>query len=104
MEKLRKFANQYLIPTDFVVVERIDGVKFIVRTKEQGHNEPHIHIEDGSCEFVISLTDYSLLCSSGKVNQKKLKMAQDFIKENIDLFKNNWNEFSNGIKIDICSK
>lgn len=98
---IHNFVQQYSIPTEFRVVERINGMRFVIRSKEQGHNDAHVHIEDGNSSFAISLTDFRVLNCSGKVPERKIKMAQNFIRDNRQLFIDNWNEFSNGVKVDL---
>lgn len=99
---LHDFVLIYSIPTDFVVVERINGLRFVIHPNENcGHNEAHIHIEDGSCDFEISLKDFSILNCSGKPNPRKVKLAQKLVQEHQKLFVDNWNEFTNGVKIAV---
>ena len=44
--------------TDFVVVKRINGIKFEVRTDEQsGHHRPHLHVSTSSASLSIAIDD-----------------------------------------------
>ena len=99
---LKSFVLDFSIPTEFVQVARIDGMKFIIHANEQGgHNLPHIHLETGSASLSIEIETQKVLEITGKINPSQLKKATEFIKKNQDLFKRNWNEFSNGVSIAI---
>ena len=101
-EILHNFVLDFSIPTEFVQVARIDGMKFIIKSNEQGgHNLPHIHLETSSASLSIEIETQKVLVASGKINPSQLKKAIEFIKDNQDLFKRNWNDFSNGIKIAV---
>ena len=43
-----------------------------------------------------------MLAASGKLNPNQLKKATKWIQDNQELLKRNWNELSNGIKIDVA--
>jgi len=43
----------------------------------------------------------NLLVVGGKINSSQIRKAQEWINDNRDLLKWNWNEFSNGIKIAV---
>lgn len=99
---LHNFVLDFSVPTEFVQVARIDGMKFIIRSNEQGgHNLPHIHLETASASLSIEIETQRVLALSGKINPSQLKKATDFIKNNQELLKRNWNEFSNGISVAI---
>jgi len=101
-EALQSFVLDFSIPTDFVQVARIDGMKFIIRSNEQGgHNLPHIHLETSSASLSIEIETQKVLAISGKINPSQLKKATEFIKNNQELLKRNWNEFSNGISVAV---
>ena len=116
MDELRSFLNEeeynsvmelakYMImpdPTQFVELKRIDGVKFIVHSNEQcGHHKAHVHIECGDAEYEISIPEGEILKASGKISKFKLKMAQEYIKDNPAFFADGWNRYTNGINISI---
>lgn len=62
---------------------------------------PHVHLETASASLSIEIETQKMLAGSGKINPSQLKKAQNFIRENQKMFKENWIEFSNGIKIPI---
>lgn len=101
-ENIRNFVMQFLIPTKFVQVARIDGMKLSIRSNEQaGHHLPHVHLETSSASLSIEIETQKVLAASGKINPSQIKKATKWIAENQDLLKRNWNEFSNGLKIAI---
>ena len=88
--------------TDFVVVKRINGIKFEVRTDEQsGHHRPHLHVTTPSASLSIAIDDGEILAKSGKISPLQIKMAKDWIKKNNTFISEKWKEFSNGIEIPI---
>lgn len=100
---LYDFTLLFSVPTDFVEVKRIDGLKFIIHSNENcGHNRGHVHIEAGDAEIEIDLLSFKIINASGKISPKKIKLAQKFVQDNQQLFIDNWNEFSNGVKISIA--
>ena len=99
---IKNFVLDFSIPTEFVEVKRIDGMKLTIRSNEQaGHNLPHVHLETSSASLSIEIETQKVLATSGKINPSQLKKAIKWIANNQDLQKRNWNEFSNGIKIAI---
>ena len=101
-ELIQQFVLDFSIPTEFVQVARIDGMKLTIRSNEQGgHHLPHIHLETGSASLSIEIESQRVLAASGKINPSQLRKATKWIADNQELLKRNWNEFSNGIKIAI---
>ena len=99
---IKNFVLDFSIPTEFVEVKRIDGMKITIRSNEQaGHNLPHVHLETSSASLSIEIETQKILALSGKINPSQLKKATKWIANNQDLLKRNWNDFSNGIKIAI---
>ena len=99
---IEKFVLDFLTPTEFIQVARIDGMKLIIRSNEQsGHNLPHIHLETSSASLSIEIETQRILAMDGKINSSQIKKATKWIADNQELLKRNWNEFSNGIKIAI---
>lgn len=92
----------FSVPTEFVQLAHIDGMKFIIRSNEQsGHHIPHIHLETNSTSLSIEIETQKELAAKGKFNPSQLKKATKWIQDNQELIKHNWNEFSNGIEIAI---
>ena len=99
---IKNFVLDFSIPTEFVEIKRIDGMKITIRSNEQaGHNLPHVHLETSSASLSIEIETQKILALSGKINPSQLKKATKLIANNQDLLKRNWNDFSNGIKIAI---
>ena len=90
--------------SQFVAIERINGIKFEVRTNEQsGHHRPHLHVSTSSASLSIAIDDGEILAQSGRISPPQLKMAKEWIRNNHDLIVNKWNEFSNGIEIPVSA-
>lgn len=101
-DQIRDFVLDFSIPTEFVQVKRIDGMRLTIRSNEQaGHNLPHIHLETSSASLSIEIETQKVLAISGTINPSQLKKAIKWIANNKDLLKRNWNDFSNGIKVAI---
>lgn len=101
-EILHNFVLDFSVPTEFVQIARIDGMKFIIRSNEQsGHHIPHIHLETSSASLSIAIETQDVLAISGNINPSQFKKAIKWVKDNQELIKRNWNEFSNGIEIAI---
>ena len=66
-------------------------ITFEIRTKEQGHNIPHIHAWYENENISISLVDYSVL--AGNIPQKQVNIAVEWTKNNIDMLRMKWNEY-----------
>ena len=64
---------------------------FEIRTKEQGHNVPHIHAYYGSLNISISLIDFRVL--AGNIPQKQQKLAIDWVCENFQVLRTKWNQY-----------
>ncbi|SFJ25945.1 protein of unknown function [Terrisporobacter glycolicus] len=64
---------------------------FEIRTKENGHNEPHFHVKTSDFEASYSLRTLDKLegAFSSQIEKQICKWAND----NIDLLKEAWNEY-----------
>lgn len=81
-EILKKFVLDYSVPTEFVQVGRIDGMKFIIRSNEQGsHNLPHIHLETGSASLSIEIETQKVLACSGIISPSQLKRRKNLLEK-----------------------
>ena len=88
--------------TNFVTIEKINEIKFEVRTNEQsGHHRPHLHVSTSSASLSIAIDDGEILARSGKISPHQLKEAKKWMKDNHDFIVKKWNEFSNGIEIPV---
>lgn len=100
--KFEEFYHMFTFEPNFRVISRMAGMRFIIHSNENcGHNRGHIHIEFNGAEMEIDLLSFEVINVSGKIANHKVKMAQEFVKENQKTFIEHWNEFCNGIKIPI---
>lgn len=101
-EILIEFCHKYNMPTNFQVVARVDGMKFVIHANENcGHNKGHVHIESGDDELEIDLQSFEIINAIGNITPHKRKQAIAFVKNNQQMFIEYWNEFSNGVKISV---
>jgi hypothetical protein len=96
-EKLNFIAWESILTgiTRFVTVAQYRGIRFEIRPKERGHNEPHCHVSYQGCEVSVSLIDYDIL--DGNIPPKQLKLASQWVKNNIDVLKKYWDEYHDEI-------
>lgn len=88
--------------SQFVQIAKINGIKFEVRTNEKsGHHRPHLHVSTSSAEMSIAIDDGEILVCSGKISPPQKRMAKEWMAEHKDLVIAKWNEFSNGLKIQV---
>lgn len=101
LEELHKWEFFLRNISEFVQLANIKGIKFIVRTNENGnHHKPHLHVEiSNGASMSIAIEDGEILALSGKILPSQIKMAQEWMQENNEMIVNNWNEFSNGFVI-----
>ena len=65
------------------------GVRIEIRTRENGHNEPHVHAIYAGESMSISLVTADIL--AGIINNTKAKKrAIQWVKENKDLLMKEW--------------
>lgn len=101
-EIIKEFVLEFSIPTEFVQVARFDGMVLTIRTNEQaGHHLPHLHLETSDASLSIEIETQKILAATGRLSPAKAKKAMTWIREHQELLKRNWNEFSNGIKIEL---
>ena len=67
------------------------AITFEVRTKEQGHNEPHIHAEYQGMNISISLLTFNVL--AGNLPPKLQRSAIEWTKKHFEQCKAKWNEY-----------
>jgi len=80
------------IPITFVKVGQIKSIVFEIKTKENGHNEPHCHVKYQEQEISISLLEGHRILA-GNLNKKQQAEAVKWVEENIDILKQYWNEY-----------
>ena len=72
-------------------VGRCKQIIFEIRTKEQGHNTPHIHAHYENENISISLVDFTIL--AGNIPSKQKNLAVRWVEEHIDFLRSKWNEY-----------
>ncbi|MBR2785639.1 MAG: DUF4160 domain-containing protein [Clostridia bacterium] len=89
MELNKFFTNVFDIYEIRGVVGDKNGVVFEVRTKEKGHNVPHIHARYGEYNISIAIDTGEVL--KGNLPGKKQKIAQKWVLDNKDMLITKWN-------------
>ena len=79
------------IPEQRVKIGSNGSIIFEVRTKEQGHNEPHIHAEYQGMNISISLNTFEVL--AGNLPPKLQKTAIEWTKQHSEQCKSKWDEY-----------
>ena len=72
-------------------------MEIFIKSKEQGHNEPHIHVKYQNIEASFSILNGEML--AGNLPTKNQRLIKDWILENTDMLSQKWNELSDGLKI-----
>lgn len=92
-ERLNFFIWEQILTgrATFAKVGTLKGIVFEIRTKEQGHNQPHCHVRYAGAEVSISLVDCSVL--AGNIPTKQQKVASQWVEQNIDVLKKYWNTY-----------
>ena len=72
------------IPITFVKVGQIKSIVFEIKTKENGHNEPHCHVKYQEQEISISLLEGHRILA-GNLNKKQQTYSEEDIKSFIEI-------------------
>ena len=72
-------------------VERTHGIRFEIRPKEKGHNEPHCHASYQGQEVSISLVTCKVL--EGNIPKPKQRFAVDWVRRNLPILQAHWNKY-----------
>ena len=72
-------------------VGSVGKMTFEIRTKENGHNVPHVHANYNNLNISISLLDYKIL--AGNLPQKNQSMAIQWVKDNDEMLREKWNAY-----------
>lgn len=79
----------------------LKGMRFYYHSKEQNHRgRPHIHVKKGQKWISVDLFSFEIL-EGHFVKAKYENCAIDCIKENQRAFIKGWNDYSNGIKVNL---
>ncbi|MBU3137834.1 DUF4160 domain-containing protein [Clostridium gasigenes] len=77
--------------TTFARIAKVKGLRFEIRPKENGHNDPHCHVSYQGRNISISLTNFNIL--EGNLPHKQQREASEWIIGNIGILKQYWNEY-----------
>ena len=72
-------------------VERTHGIRFEIRPKEKGHNEPYCHASYQGQEVSISLVTCKVL--EGKLVQPKQRFAEEWVRRNLPVLQAHWDKY-----------
>lgn len=88
LEELKFFAY---FDGNFKVVGKEGKLKFEIRVKENGHNEPHFHVETSDYNASYSLNTLERIAGVFPVRIEKNIIS--WANKNINLLKETWNEY-----------
>jgi hypothetical protein len=78
-------------------------IVFEVRTKEKGHNRPHIHASY-NYQYEISISiDEKIEVIAGNIPIKQQTIALKWVEQNIKILRNEWNNYHIDKKIPMIS-
>lgn len=72
-----------------------NGITFVIHTKENGHNSPHLHARYQDKEAVIGIPNGEVI--SGTLPTSKLKKASTWVRNNRDYLEKRWDELVDGV-------
>ena len=90
----KSFYDTKLNSISFVVM-RQNELRFEVRTDEQHHNKPHIHVSTSAASLSIAIETGEILAKSGSIRERNIEKARDWIFKNQNFLKEKWNELAN---------
>ena len=68
------------------------GVRIEIRPKENGHNEPHVHVIYAGESMSVSIITGEIL--AGKINSPKVnKIVNEWIKKNVKTLLREWRKY-----------
>ena len=84
---------QYILPKFRVEgkVGKCDELTFVIHSKEKGHYMPHVHVSTMVADLSIAIETGEILEQSGRINDKIIAKAQEWIFQNKDFLKSKWN-------------
>ena len=87
----------------FDALEQYNGIKYIMKTHEQGrHNTPHIHVCYSGEEIIVNIINGQII--EGKMNAKKKKQAIQRIIQNKEELLLLWNTRTDGIPYEVSEE
>lgn len=89
--EIRNFINQtFEIYEIRALIDKVDGIKFIVHSDEKNHSIPHIHAEYG--EYAVSIRIDTGEVLAGNLPKKNQKIAQQWVLEHQSELKGIWKD------------
>lgn len=76
---------------NFQVIDRQGSLKFEIRTKENGHNEPHFHVETNDFKASYSINTFERV--AGAFPSRIEKQIITWAKKNHDMLVEIWNSY-----------
>jgi len=73
-------------------VGKIKNIVFEIRTKENGHNIPHVHAKYENLNISISLINFEIL--AGNLPHKNEMLAVHWVKDNADMLCERWKDYN----------
>lgn len=90
----RDYYNVFCEVFDLIQIRKriniVAGIIIEIRTKEEGHNIPHIHARYHNDNISISLIDGKIL--AGNIPIKKQKIAQKWVIDNLNHLREEWKD------------
>ena len=75
-------------------VGKCDELTISIRSKERGHNTPHVHASTSCASLSISIIDGQVLSQSGKISSKKIQKASEWVLANKPFLTKEWNRIA----------
>lgn len=93
-EKIKEW--QYILPRllEEAKMGTCDTLTFEIRTKEKGHNIPHVHVSTRVASLSIAIETGEVLAQSGKIRERNIQKAKAWIRDNRDFLASKWNELA----------
>lgn len=72
-------------------VGRQDEFIFELRSKENGHNRPHIHAKSSQGELSIDISSFEIIKQSGRFRSGAIEKAKEWVAANSNMLRQKWN-------------
>lgn len=76
-----------------------NNIKFVIHTRENGHNKPHLHAQYQDKEVVVEIPTGKIL--KGNIEKKHQKYASEWVINHEDFLKEKWNELTQGCFVPV---
>lgn len=81
-------------------VGKVQNISFEIKTKEQGHFEPHVHVKGENYEASISLISMDKI--EGNLPIKNQKIVIEWISNNIEKLRSIWCDYHK-YSVELCN-